>query len=164
MLTTTTITKRSRLGYGWTNKAVRADDGVHSVIAEVRRPAFTGTLRAVTIERADALSICSGGLFWNEALFVDGRRVVDDEGLALSHSDMAEILDSLGAGDEVTVTLAPGPRLGRPQEGAEAIDTTLSLKVSARQRAALDARAEADGVSVGAVVRAALDAHLNPGA
>lgn len=49
---------------------------------------------------------------------------------------------------------------GRPLTGPEPIDSQIAVKITGGQRDALDARAEADGVTVAAVVRAAIEAYV----
>lgn len=74
IITTVTITTRARnLGYGWSSTPT----GVGCQI-EIPTETATGGLRTVEHAMERAHRICSGGVFWREAMFVGGRRVLLD--------------------------------------------------------------------------------------
>lgn len=106
MTTTTRITLRSQnIGYGWTIKAVRGADG-RSVIADVTKPCITGRVRDVKAERENRIRATSGGLYFREALFVNGCRVLSD--------DVADVLLDLDLDGYATVTIADAPPAPSP--------------------------------------------------
>lgn len=68
------IHKRTRkLGYGWTT---RPDGRDGRSIEEVPAPNVVGGLAAVRKERAERMRTTSGGVFYREALFYDGKRIL----------------------------------------------------------------------------------------
>lgn len=56
----------------------------------------------------------------------------------------------------------PGTRPGRPLTRSEPIDQQIAIKVTSGQRARLDALAASRGVTLGVVVRDAIDRHIAP--
>lgn len=54
----------------------------------------------------------------------------------------------------------PGARVGRPLTRSEPIDQQIAIKVTSGQRARLDALAKSRGVTLGVVVRDAIDAYV----
>ncbi len=91
-----TITTRARsLGYGWS--ATPSGIGIKTPVEEC-----TGGLRTVERARARAAKRCSGGVFWREALFVGGHRVL---------SPVGDVISELRRDGNATVRLAErGPR------------------------------------------------------
>lgn len=73
------ITTRARnLGYGWRNDTEEVQDRHgerHTRVKRVALPTRTGGLLSVESEHALACQLNSGGVFWNKALFVGGRRI-----------------------------------------------------------------------------------------
>lgn len=71
------ITRRSKnLGYGWTTEPVSGSSTPR--IQDVKRPNVTGTLRAIEAEYRRRANITSGGVWYRDALYVGGRRVVNE--------------------------------------------------------------------------------------
>lgn len=71
-MTQVRITRRSKnIGYNWTNKVVRGE------IVPVKCPAEKGTYKDALADREHAIKVNSGGTYWHDALFVNGKRVTD---------------------------------------------------------------------------------------
>ena len=97
MTTQIKITRRSVVGYGWSN-AIERNDGRPGCarIQLPRGPDVVGRYRALLAGRAEARKINSGGIHYAEALFVRGRMVAERVG---------DVLDQLEYSGSAVVTL-----------------------------------------------------------
>ena len=105
VLETAKISKRSRnLGYGWKTGARDSASGWY--IDPPSAPSATGGLRAVRNEIARRANICGHSTYFNDALFVGGRRALayrTNERYAFRDMTLREVLDLLDAGETVEV-------------------------------------------------------------
>lgn len=157
---TAKITRRTRsLGYGWTTQPRRD----RAAIEDVRAPTVRGSWREVAKERARCHRITSGGTWYREALYLDGRRVVACRTLDTG-SPAGDVLAALEEYGEAIVELAPeeaAPRSrGRRPLDSDAETRVFTVRLPESLIARIHAAAEERNVPASAFIRGAVEAAL----
>jgi hypothetical protein len=77
----TTITSKTKLGVGVSNATARDRDTGRTIIVRVTEPQFVGSVGEVVKFLRNTERLNRGNVYYDVALFLDGRRIISAGGL-----------------------------------------------------------------------------------